>query len=90
MKYIVKAVAGVLYMLATYLFLVICTMIVFIWELNIISIKELWEGHYVFYKKLLFKSEELEMYRYNTVWDYVTDNKDYSHRSTLFIKPEDL
>jgi hypothetical protein len=84
MKYIVKTVAGVLYMLATYFLLVICTIIIFIWELNFKFVKELWEDHNVFHKKLYFKSEDLESYRYNTIWDYVTDNKDYSHKSELF------
>lgn len=86
MKYIVKTVAGVLYILATYFLLVLCTIIAFIWELNFKFMEELWKDHNVFYKKLYLKSEDLEDYRYNTIWDYVTDNKDYSHKSEL-LKP---
>ena len=48
--------------------------------------EELWKDHNVFYKKLYLKSEDLEDYRYNTIWDYVTDNKDHSHKSEL-LKP---
>jgi len=81
MKYIVKTVAGILYMLATYSTLIICTIIMFIWEPNFKFVKELWEDHNVFYKKLHFMYGDLELYRYNTIWDYVTDNKDYSHKS---------
>jgi hypothetical protein len=53
----------------------------FIWEPNFKFVKELWEDHNVFYKKLHFMYGDLELYRYNTIWDYVTDNKDYSHKS---------
>jgi hypothetical protein len=89
MKYIVKTVAGVLYILATYFLLVICTIIMFMWELNFKFMEELWKDHDVFYKRLLFKDDSLEVYRYNTIWDYVIDNKEYSHKSELF-KPKEL
>lgn len=84
MKYIVKTVAGVLYILATYFLLVICTIIMFIWELNFKFMEELWKDHDVFYKRLLFKDDSLEVYRYNTLWDYVQDKKDYTSQAQLF------
>lgn len=81
MKIIVKLLVGILYMLTKYVVLLAATVLVFIWELNIECVKELWEGHKAFYIVSVFN---LERYRYNTLWDYVKDNKDYSNTDSLF------
>lgn len=82
MKIIFRTIFGVLHLLCKYVALVLITVIGFLWEFNTSFIVEIWKDHHIFYKSLLFGSESLEQYRYNTFTDFVKGKKDFSKKWT--------
>ena len=76
MKYPIKLLLGIVYILAKYIMLTIFSIFLFIWDLDIDLIKELWLDTKPFYIHTVFQTED---YRYNTLLDFINNNKNYSH-----------
>lgn len=80
MKIIVRAIFGLIWMILKYFILVLSSTVVFLWELDFKLVIELWEDHEVFYKSCLFNNEDFERYRYDTFFDFIIDNKNFSKK----------
>ncbi len=80
MKIIVRAIFGLFWIIFKYFILVLVSILGFLWELNFGIVYELWNDHGIFYKSLLFGNEDLERYRYDTFFDFIVDNKNFSKK----------
>jgi hypothetical protein len=80
MKTIVRAIFGLFWIVFKHFVLVLVSILGFLWELDFKFVKEVWKDHSVFYKSLLFGSEDLERYRYDTFFDFIIDNKNFSKK----------
>ena len=75
MKIPIKILIGIFYIITKWICFIITSIIIFVWDMNLKNVKELYEDHKPFYVSYCFYHE---MYRYNTLLDYVYNRKDYS------------
>jgi len=80
MKYIVRTLVGVLYMLTKYIILAIATIVLVIWDLSFENLEELWQDHRTYYIKTIFCT--IEEYRYDTLMDFILNRKNYQYADT--------
>lgn len=82
MKYLLKLLIGILYILIKYAMYIAGSILLVIWDFSFENLRELWEEHDVFYIKTMFRTHEV--YRYNTLKDFLLDRKNYTHEDNLF------
>jgi len=79
MRLIIRAIAGISYLLFKHLSLILCSIIVLVWYFDINRVKDIYEDSSIFYVST-FPYGTMECYRYNTFVDFIHNRKDYSNR----------
>ena len=80
MKYLVRLIVGILWIINKYILCIIFSVLYIIWTFETKGLEEFWkECDSAFYIKKVFGIEE---YRYDTLMDFIIDNENIKHKKT--------